>query len=94
VPSAAIRLPDIELTSGLPGDSGLASARKEPNVLDYIEVGDYVVVPIRHRGVGKTSGAPAEIEVAHVYEFRGDQIARFDEYDSLEEALEAVSLRE
>jgi hypothetical protein len=45
-------------------------------------------------GVGKTSGAPVEIELAHVYEFRGDQIARLDEYDTLEEALEAARLRE
>jgi ketosteroid isomerase-like protein len=66
--------------------------RNEP--LDYIEAGDYVVAPTQQWGVGKTSGAPVEIEVTHVYEFRGNQIARVDEYDTLEEALEAVGLSE
>jgi ketosteroid isomerase-like protein len=62
--------------------------------LDYIEAGDYVVVPNRQRGVGKTSGVPVELEVTNVYEFRGGQIARMDEYDTVEEALEAVGLPE
>jgi ketosteroid isomerase-like protein len=66
--------------------------RAEP--LDYIDVGDHVVVPIRQWGVGTTSGAPVEIEVTHVYEFRNGQIAKVDEYDTLDEALEAAGLRE
>jgi ketosteroid isomerase-like protein len=66
--------------------------RAEP--LDYIDVGDRVVVPIRQWGIGRTSRIPVEIEVTHVYEFRGNQIARVDEYDTLKEALEAVGLRE
>jgi hypothetical protein len=48
----------------------------------------------RQRGVGKASGAPVEIEVTFVCEFRGNQVARIDEYDTLEEALEAARLRE
>jgi hypothetical protein len=40
------------------------------------------------------SGASVEIEVTAVYEFRGNQIARVDEYDTLEEAVEAVGLSE
>jgi ketosteroid isomerase-like protein len=66
--------------------------RVEP--LDYIEVGDYVVVPNRQRGVGKASGAPVEIEVTNVYEFRNGQIVKVDEYDTLDEALEAAGLSE
>jgi ketosteroid isomerase-like protein len=66
--------------------------RMEP--LDYIDAGDRVVVPMRHWGVGATSKAPVEIEVTHVYEFRNGQIARVDEYDTLEEALEAAGLSE
>jgi ketosteroid isomerase-like protein len=58
--------------------------------LDYIGVGDSVVVPTRQWGIGRASGAPVESENTHVYEFRGNQIARVDEYDTLEEALEAV----
>ena len=62
--------------------------------LDFIAMGDRVVVPQRQWGIGSTSGIPVEIEVTHVYEFRDNQMARLDEYDTLEEALEAAGLRE
>ena len=62
--------------------------------LDFIEVGDRVVVPNRQRGIGRTSGIPVEDEFSWVYEIRDNQIARVDEYDTLEEALEAARLRE
>jgi ketosteroid isomerase-like protein len=60
--------------------------------LDYIEVGNWVVVPNRQWGVGKTSGIPVELLVTSAYEFRGGQVVTFDEYDTLEEALEAVGM--
>jgi ketosteroid isomerase-like protein len=62
--------------------------------LDFIGLGDQVVIPQKQWGVGSTSGIPVEIEVTHVYEFRDGQIIRVDEYDTLEEALEAAGLRE
>jgi ketosteroid isomerase-like protein len=62
--------------------------------LDFIGVGDQVVVPQRQWGVGGGSGIPVEIEVTHVYLFRDGQIARVDEYDTIEEALEAAGLSE
>jgi ketosteroid isomerase-like protein len=62
--------------------------------LDFIEVGDRVVVPNRQWGIGSTSGIPVEIEVTWVYEIRDNQIARLDEYDTLDEALEAAGLSE
>jgi SnoaL-like domain len=59
--------------------------------LDYIDLGDHVVVPTRQRGVGRESQVPVEIEVTHVFIFRDDGlIARLDEYDTLEEGLEAA----
>jgi ketosteroid isomerase-like protein len=73
-------------------EEAFSEYRSEP--LDFIDEGDRVVVPIRQWGVGRTSQVPVEIEVTHVYEFRNGQIARVDEYDTLEEALEAVGLRE
>ncbi len=63
-------------------------------VLDYIAVGDRVVVPTRQWGTGRTSGVPVEIEVTHVYAFRDSQITRVDEYDTLKETLEAAGLSE
>jgi ketosteroid isomerase-like protein len=62
--------------------------------LDFIEVGDRVAVPNRQWGIGSTSGIPVEIEVTWVYEIRDNQMARLDEYDTLDEALEAVGLAE
>ena len=62
--------------------------------LDFIEAGDQVVIPQRQWGVGGISGIPVETEVTHVYEFRDGQIIRLDEYETLEEALEAVGLSE
>ena len=62
--------------------------------LDFIEQGDCVVIPQRQWGIGSTSGIPVEVEVTHVYEVRDNQIARVDEYDTLEEALEAAGLQE
>ena len=62
--------------------------------LDFIEQEDCVIIPQRHWGIGSASGISVEIEVTHVYEVRDGQIARVDEYDTLEEALEAAGLRE
>ena len=66
--------------------------RFEP--LDFIEAGDHVVVPNRQWGIGRTSQVPVEIEVTYVYVFRDGQIVRLDEYDTLNEALEAAGLSE
>jgi ketosteroid isomerase-like protein len=62
--------------------------------LDFIEQGDLVIVPQRQWGIGNASGIPVEVEVTYVYELRDNQIARIDEHDTLEEALEATGLRE
>jgi ketosteroid isomerase-like protein len=61
--------------------------------LDFIELEDCVLVSNRQWGVGGASGVPVEIEVTHVYECRGGQIVRVDEYDTLEEALEVTRAR-
>ena len=60
--------------------------------LDFIEAGDRVVVPNRQWGIGAASSIPVEIEVTWVYEILDNRIARLDEYDTLEEALEAAGL--
>jgi ketosteroid isomerase-like protein len=62
--------------------------------LDFIEQEDRVIVPNRQWGTGSTSGIPVEMEFTWVYETRDNQIARVDEYDTLEEALEAAGLSE
>src|SRR6185312_7823631 len=76
------------------GREGLIQAFREWNEqfsefymepLDFIEVGDRVVVPNRQRGIGSTSGIPVEDVFIWVYEIRDNQMARLDEYDTLDE---------
>jgi ketosteroid isomerase-like protein len=62
--------------------------------LAFIEQEDRVIIPQRQWGIGRASGAPVEIEVTYVYEFRDHMITRVDEYDTLKEALEAAGLSE
>jgi hypothetical protein len=62
--------------------------------LNYIEAGDWVLVPTRQRGVGNASGARAELELVHAYKLRDGQIVRLDQYETVEEALEASGLSE
>jgi ketosteroid isomerase-like protein len=61
--------------------------------LEFIELEDRVLVPQRHWGVGGASGVPVEVTVTHVYECRGNQIVRVDEYDTLEQARKATKAR-
>jgi hypothetical protein len=62
--------------------------------LDYIEVGECVLVPSRQWGIGAGSGARVEIELTTLYELRDGRIKRIHQYDSTEEALEAAGQRE
>src|SRR4029453_6609591 len=62
--------------------------------LDFIEVGDRVVVPNRQWGVGSTRGMRVEDQFPGVYEVRDSQCPRVDENDSLEEPLQAAGLSE
>jgi ketosteroid isomerase-like protein len=61
--------------------------------LDYIEAGDHVIVVTRQWGTGRASGAPVEIRVTHLMEFRDGLIARLDEYETVEEAIESAEQR-
>ena len=85
------------------GRDGVAQAFREwvepfreyrSEALDYIGLGDSVVVPTRQCRIGRASGVPVELEVAHVYEFRDHMITRVDEYVTLKDALKTVGLEE
>ena len=64
------------------------------DAIEFIAAGDHVVVPTRQRGTGKGSGVPVELEVTVVYTLGKGKITALREYDTLEQALEAVGLRE
>jgi ketosteroid isomerase-like protein len=58
---------------------------------DYIEVGNFVLVPTHQWGIGSTSGARAELDLVWVYELRDGKIARAFQYETLEQAREAIA---
>ena len=55
--------------------------------LDFIDVGNCVVVPTRQWGVGLGSGARVEIEFTSLYELRDGLVVRWHQYETVEEAL-------
>jgi hypothetical protein len=62
-------------------------------VLEYIDAGEYVIVPTRMRA--RPPGADADVVLDEVYvsKFRNGKIAELREYRTKLEALEAVGLR-
>ena len=75
-------------------------ANKEPweyfkaHIERAVEEGDKVVTVVRFDAVGRGSGAKVELPFANVWELSGGLIVKFTAYYSLQEALEAVGLRE
>jgi uncharacterized protein len=57
-------------------------------------IGDQVFLWVRFAGHGAASGAPMEMELAHVYTMRDGKAARVVEYYDKAEALEAAGLSE
>ena len=63
-------------------------------VVEYIDAGDYVVMPIRMRG--RPAGSDAEVVLDEVYvsKFRDGKVVELREYRTKAEALEAAGLSE
>ena len=59
-------------------------------ILDYIEVGDCVLVPSRQWGTGAGSGARVELELTTLFELRDGRITRVHQYETLGMAREAA----
>ena len=66
--------------------------RVEP--LEVRSHGDRVFVWVRFTGHGAGSGAPMEMELAHVVTIEGGRTRRIQEYLDRDEALEAAGLAE
>ena len=58
------------------------------------DAGDSVFLWVQFSGHGEGSGAPVEMELAHVLTMRNGKVARIAEYFERAEALEAAGLRE
>jgi uncharacterized protein len=61
---------------------------------ELIEAGDSVVVQVRQRGLGVTSGAVTELGYFQVWTFRGDRVIRLESVRERRGAFEAVGLRQ
>ncbi len=58
--------------------------------IDFIDAGDFVLVPNSHWGLGKGSGARVELEMAYACEVKGGLITRLLQYETLDDAREAI----
>jgi hypothetical protein len=68
------------------------SSRCRPRTLSRPETP--VLVSVLQSGVGKASGAPAELRCFTLWSFRGPQVIRIKSSRERAEALEAAGLRE
>jgi ketosteroid isomerase-like protein len=57
---------------------------------EFIDAGDFVLVPVSNRGIGSGSGVPVELDLVYACEVREGLIARILQYDTLEDARAAV----
>jgi ketosteroid isomerase-like protein len=64
--------------------------RMEPK--EFIDAGDYVVVPIHRVGTGRVSGALIEEDEVHVFRMSEGKTVELREYHEKQEALQAVGL--
>jgi SnoaL-like protein len=58
--------------------------------LEFIDAGDYVLLPTRQWGIGETSGARVELDLVWVLQLRDGLITRFLQYNTLDEAKAAI----
>jgi ketosteroid isomerase-like protein len=63
-------------------------------VLEYIDAGDYVVMPMRMRGLPPGGDAEVVLDEVYVSKFRDGKVVELREYRTKAEALEAVGLSE
>jgi ketosteroid isomerase-like protein len=61
---------------------------------EIVAAGDSVLVSVRQRGVGSTSGVPTEMRYFTLWTFRGRRVIRIESFRERAEALEAAGLRE
>jgi ketosteroid isomerase-like protein len=60
---------------------------------DFIDLGDWVVVPWTARLRGRTSGIPVDVSETYAVRVQNGRIVRVDEYRTKKEAIEAVRSR-
>ena len=59
--------------------------------VDFIDEGEFVLVPVRNRGIGSGSGVPAELELVYACEVQDGLISRILQFDTLDDARDAIA---
>ena len=59
--------------------------------IDFIDTGDFVLVPNSHWGLGTGSGARTELEMVYACEVKDGLITRILQYDTLDDAQRAIA---
>jgi len=94
--------PDVSTYRGLAGVHDFAASAAEPwsnrfddvmEFADFIDCGDWVVVPWTARLRGRGSGMLVEVFETYAVHVRGLKIVRVEEYRTREEALQTVQSR-
>jgi ketosteroid isomerase-like protein len=65
-----------------------------PEPMEVRDLGNVTLGKVRYRGHGGESGAPVDLMIWQVAEWRDRKIVRFSSHDSEAEALEAAGLSE
>ena len=92
--------PDVDTYRGHEGLADLAETwrqmfdelRVEPE--EFIDAGDYVIVPARARGRGTNSGAEIDMPRTYTAKLRDGKTIEVWEHRTKKQALEALGLRE
>jgi ketosteroid isomerase-like protein len=97
--TAAEDEPDSRTYSGMEEIRGFVRSIAEPwtnrfdrSVVpeDYIDLGDWIVVPTSGRLHGKGSGIEVDVFETYAVQVRNDRIVRVDEYRTKEQAIQAI----
>lgn len=62
--------------------------------LEYVAAGDRIVTPTKVKGRGRGSGIAVDAEGVTLWELKRGKVVRLTLYQTTEEALEAVGLRD
>jgi ketosteroid isomerase-like protein len=57
---------------------------------ELIDAGDFVIVSVRITGRGRGSGAPLDVRLVHLWEFRDRKVVRSEVYRTVEQARVAA----
>jgi uncharacterized protein len=61
---------------------------------EFIDAGEFVIVEVRITGQGRGSGAPLDVQLAHLWELRDGMVIRGEVYRTTEGARAAIERKD